>query len=558
MRTLSAALLLVLALAAPALAKPETGVIIAESAGDFPGDAAAVKATNAGWGSLFVGWSALEPADNQYDQTWVDQYRRRFQAMKSAGLKVNVTFINVPQWASGNANPHYPPAGAASFGDFVAWFAQGFGAEVDGYELGNEPNGGDFWLPGPEPARYAAFAQAGVDAVETFDPQGISFVGSLAGADDEFMDDVLEAGLTGFDAVSFHSGTACKIEAPGEYIREIGTADIHDNSTTGYRDLEWTLRMRGVQNPVLADTAAGWSTSLETCDRGASKGKKPNGVSEALQGQYIADSIGCAAQDPYLRYYFVFSLFDAGTSDAVWDHRMGLLHGNGAPKAGYAKVQQAFAGPPLYGPGGFCGGYVDHTPPSVELTTTAPAPDGVALYAKTLQLTARGVDEHPVVQVKMYADGKEISGTTRDGAMSFDPWFGAGSLPLGEHRITATARDEAGNVSDPVALRVRRVDPARLPAVRTKLEYEVKVKKKRRVRINGRLIAPATLVKPGGRVRIHFKRGRFVSKYSVSAAEPFKKTYRLRKGGRWLVRVFYEGDKPFQKSRAKSRRIRVR
>lgn len=574
LRAVLLSLAFLLSVAAPAAAAPshaETGAIIAQGLDrESPGapfgrtEAAAVAGLNMGWGSIYVSWASLQPSGPGPFPQGVDaarrQYRDRFESLQAAGRRVNVTFIGTPEWASGNPNPNYPPRDPQAFGNFVAEFAKEFGDVVDGYELGNEPDGGEFWLPGPDPAKYAGFAKAGLAALAQYDPSAVKFIGATAGANDEFMESVLRTGVTGWDAVAFHSGTACKTEPPGAYIREdTGTADIHPNSTTGYRELVHMMRALGITAPVIADTGAGWSTTPALCDRGASKDRKPGGVSEADQSRFSRDFLGCAEQDPELRYVFFFSLYDL-SSQGTWDHRMGLRRLDGSPKPAYGDLAATLGAPgaPAYSPGGFCGGYVDHTAPGVTLTTTAPVVDGRAYYAGALPLAAKGTDAHPIVDVDLFADGKEIPTTTKDGAVALD-WQGAKQLSLGNHTITATARDEAGNTGRSAPLEVRRVRPEDLPAIATRLRAKVIKRGGRKVRVKGRLRWPKALGTPAGHVRIRFKRKRLVSKYSVPARQGrFRKTVTLRRRGKWRVRVFYRGVKPFSSSRAKTRRVRVR
>lgn len=580
MRTLSAgalALLAVLTLAVPAQSKPthaESGVVIALNLERGPGgrigeiEAAAVQGLNAQWGSVYVSWAALQPADGSFDPGQVSVYKDRFAALKAAGRKVNVTIIDTPTWASGTSDTsakknYYPPANPASFGNFMSTFAKEFGADVDGYELGNEPDGGIFWLPGPDPAKYAGYAKAGIAAVRAADPDAKIFVGATVGANDEFLEPVLkDHGVTGYDAVAFHSGTACKTDAPEAFIREeTGTADIHNNNTTAYREIVHMMRSIGIANPVVADTAAGWATMPEpnSCNTGASAGKKPGGVNEATQSLYLRDQFGCAEADPELKYIFIFSLYDVDTA-AIWDHRMGLIKADRTPKQSYRELTTTFApgGPPAFSKGGLCGGYVDHKPPVAQITTSSPVVGGVPIFSGPLQMTAKGTDEHPVKAVRIEVDGKNIPGTTKDGVLDFPSWQGAKELKLGEHTITATVEDEAGNIGKATPLKIKKVTPAQMPLTAVQLTAKVKKVKGKKVTIQGRLTWPKGLVKPAGRVKIWFKKGKFISKYGAKASAPFTKTFTLRKPGKWQVLVSYDKNPPFSAAKVKPFSVKVK
>ena len=582
MRSLSAAVLVVLAAlatAVPATAGPshaETGVIVARNA-DRPGaiDAANVKGLNVGWGSIYVSWAALQPDEATanktslpFDPDQANVYGQRFASMKAQGRKVNVTIVDTPTWASGTtdtsaAKNYYAPQNPATFGNFMVAFARQFGADVDGYELGNEPDGGHFWLPKADPAKYAGYAKAGIAAIRANDADAKIFVGATAGANDEFLEPVLsDHGVTGYDAVAFHSGTACKTDGPDAVIREeTGSADIHNNNTTGYREIVHMMRAIGIANPVVADTGAGWATMPDpnSCNTGASAGKKPGGVSDATQSLYLRDQLGCAEQDPELRYIFIFSLYDV-SSEQIWDQRMGLMKDPSTPKQAYTDLAATLASPdkPAFSKGGFCGGYVDHEAPEVQITTTSPVVGGVPVFSGPIQLTAKATDEHPVQAVRIEIDGKDVPGTTKDGVLHFDALQRAKELPLGEHTITAKAEDEAGNFGTATPLKVRKVKPSQMPLTATKLTANATRIRGRKVTIRGRLSWPKGLVKPSGRVRIWFKKGRFVSKYGVTPSKPFNKTFTLRKAGRWKVSVFYEAEAPFKRSRVKTFTVRVR
>ena len=590
MRTLSAGALAVLAsllLAAPAWSAPshaETGVIVAQNLERGPGgqigeiEAAAAKGLNVGWASIYMSWAALQPdegvstkttGEGPFDDGQASVYSDRFATLKAQGLKVNITFIDTPTWASGTndtsaAKNYYPPQNPATFGNFVSAVAKKWGASIDGYELGNEPDGGHFWLPKADPAKYAGYAKAGIAAVRAGDADAKVFVGATAGANDEFLEPVLkDHGVTGYDAVAFHSGTACKTDGPdkGDVREETGTADLHNNLTTGYREIVHMMRSIGIANPVVADTGAGWATMPDpgSCNVGASAGKKPGGVNEATQSLYLRDQLGCAEQDPELKYVFIFSLYDV-SDQQIWDHRMGLIKTNRQPKQSYTELSALLAGPskPAFSKGGFCGGYVDHEAPEVQVATSSPVVGGTPVFSGPLQMSAKGTDERPIKNVRIEVDGKNIPGTTKDGTLEFAAWQGAKNLKLGEHTITATSEDEAGNIGKSTSLKVKKVTPSQMPRTATALTAKATRIRGRRVTIRGKLSWPAGLVRPSGRVRIWFKKGRFVSRYGVTPSKPFNKTFTLRKPGRWKVSVWYDAEAPFKSSRVKTFTVRVK
>lgn len=588
-----------LVLAAPAAAKPthaETGVVIAKHLGDAGKEATDAKDLGVGWASIYVGWAGLEPEQGNYNADMVAQYHQRFQAAKAQGLKVNVTFLTTPAWASGNPDEYFPPTDPNAFGSFVSWFAGEFGSEVDGYAMGNEPNGGVFWKPAPDPVKYAGYAKAGVDAVNAKDGDAVIFVGNTTGADDEFMEEALRTGMGDFDGAAFHSGTACNTDHPDVFLRQGGAAgarllgsnpqEINNYSHTAYRELADVLLIMGFAEEFVADLERGWSTAGDVfdrrsaaavCDVGAGAGKKPAGVTEAEQSLFLRESLGCAEQDPKLRYVFIFSLYDAGPTKN-WDERMGLIRGDGTKKPAYDDLRPFMTDQkPVFTKDAFCGGYVDHVKPAVELTTTQPVltvggKTGAAFATgKPLPLSVKGTDQYPIIDVDLFADGKEIPTSTKDGAATLT-WQGAKELSVGEHTITATARDEAGNTGQATPLKVLKVDPATLPPVAVRLLTKTTVKG-RNVTVSGGLEPKQeTIVDPTGRLQIVFtnlapapgkataarkKRKRLQQKYSVSATKPFKKKVRLRKAGRWSLQLVYKAPKPFKSTRTKPKVLKI-
>jgi hypothetical protein len=98
-------------------------------------------------------------------------------------------------WAESVAGAdHSPPSSAADFAAYAAAFAARYGAggsfwsthpdlralPVDTFEIWNEPDSRQFWIPASDPARYAALYRAARDAIVAADPSARVIIGGLS------------------------------------------------------------------------------------------------------------------------------------------------------------------------------------------------------------------------------------------------------------------------------------------------------------------------------------------------------------------------------------------
>ena len=117
-------------------------------------------------------WEAAEPAApiggvHHYDWAFSD---RIASALARHGLRWLPIIDYTAGWAQSiPGQDHSPPRSASSYAAYAGAFAARYGpggsfwAEhpmiaprpVTTYEIWNEPDGGHFWLPGPQPGRYA-------------------------------------------------------------------------------------------------------------------------------------------------------------------------------------------------------------------------------------------------------------------------------------------------------------------------------------------------------------------------------------------------------------------
>jgi hypothetical protein len=241
LRSAFAAVAALLACAAPAAAV-ETGVN--ETLGQTVPTAQKAERLGADWVRLWASWEALQPARGAYDQNWLNALNGSVAALKARGVKVLVVVHRAPAWASGVQGGIAPPRDPASFGAFMGGLAQRVPG-ADAWELWNEPDGSEFWLDGPDPARYAAMVRAAYPAIKAVQPGDVVVTGGTAGNDMDFLQSLYDHGAGGhFDAVGVHTDTACLTNGPDAYYRD-ERGRVGRYTFTGYREVHAVMSAHG-------------------------------------------------------------------------------------------------------------------------------------------------------------------------------------------------------------------------------------------------------------------------------------------------------------------------
>lgn len=158
-----------------------------------------------------IPWRWIEATRRTFTWTLVD---RVVDAARARGMSVLGVFTTAPQWASGSSNPQVPPADLTQWATFVRTAVTRYRGKVYAYEVWNEPNGSEYYAPGPDPSAYAALVRAAAPAIKQADPQAIVIAGVLGPAPDgyagmmpavPFFRAMLDAGVgDAVDAYSFH------------------------------------------------------------------------------------------------------------------------------------------------------------------------------------------------------------------------------------------------------------------------------------------------------------------------------------------------------------------
>ena len=126
-------------------------------------------------------WDAIEPERNTYE--WAD-----WDAIVAGATRHNIRIIAVldgsPGWARtavDSDNPLAPPQEYRDFGDWAAIVASRYGAEIDHYQVWDEPNIAPHWgAREVDPAGYARLLREGSIRIRSADPGAVILAAALA------------------------------------------------------------------------------------------------------------------------------------------------------------------------------------------------------------------------------------------------------------------------------------------------------------------------------------------------------------------------------------------
>lgn len=521
-------------------------------------------ATGAKQVRIFAYWNDFQPDGPGELAGPIDTFRNAVAQLNAGGAQPIFVVLGAPSWANGSSDPLVHPRDPADYGRFLALFAQSLGryGTVAAYEIWNEVDGSDFWHPQPDAAQYTALLKAAYAAAK---PVTTAAIITGASSNPDWLEALYDDGAQGsFDGIAVHTDTGCLTAGPDQFYRD-PLGRLGQFTFLGYRELRKVELAHSDDKPIWM-TELGWSStggSPDSCTRGASAGKKPDGVTRAQQAAFLTHAYQCLANDPYVVDGTWFTLSDTGGSPAeLGDY--GLLDVNGAPKPSYAAFTAvAKAGGGAAGP---CG---DFDAPS--LTVTRPT-EGEQFVDK-LDLSATANDHGGVGVGRItftYDGGNPIRNFTDGASAALLPWQGSGQLGLGPHTIEATALDRNGNTVTKV-VHVTKVAVGALPSTLvTTARVATRVScRKRSCAFGGRFMPVAGGASVGGKVAVSWewfnKAARFRRhpwRKLIGGTQPASKrfafTARLPKTGLWRVRVTYLGLAPYRAQASRFVSFRVR
>jgi hypothetical protein len=431
-----AALVLALACAAPARAV-ETGVNETLSH-TVPLPLTAGK-LGADWVRMWALWQDMEPAPGAYSQHLIAQMNGRIAALKSRGVKVLVVVHRAPAWASGGRGGIAPPSDPASFGRFMGEIAQRVPG-ADAWELWNEPDSGEFWAGGADPAAYAALLRSAYPAIKAVQPSDVVVTGGMVGNNMDFLAALYANGAQGsFDAVGVHTDTACLTSGPDSYYRD-ERGRVGRYTFSAYREVHAVMTDHGDGAKPIWMTELGWNTQRGRCNVGEKAGKKPLGVSARRQARFLRAAYSCVAADPFLGVAIWFGLQDIPGSRHARGFGLYRRSKKGKPAAkAFRRLERGVR------PRGGCGGYVDRAPPTIQVRS----PRDGSRFRDKISVRVRAFDNRGgsgIGRISMALDGQHVRSWGGSGG-SIAPWWGSADWKPGPHTLTFSVRDYAQNAT---------------------------------------------------------------------------------------------------------------
>ncbi|MBV8949793.1 MAG: cellulase family glycosylhydrolase [Actinobacteria bacterium] len=371
---------------------------------------------NAGvkWVRFDISWDTVQPY-GPASWNW-SQPDAVVAAAQARGLHVLGVLTYTPQWARlarCSTDRACPPADDNQFAAFARAAAVHYGANVNAWEIWNEPNWDPFWRS-PNAADYVALLKPTYTAIKSVSPGTTVVTGGLAPYGDlnrtaidplvalsnpvNFLTAMYAAGAKGyFDAVGHH---------PYAYPYAPTDCCVAWNAVLQTQTLHMIMAANGDGNKLVWGTEAGAPTAGQ------------NAVTEAQQADWVSQYVQLWNSWSFTGPLMFFTVRDLGTSADNTDH-FGFTRTDLSPKPAYTALIQALAA--IGGMGPIAGD------------------SGVSPFLKV------GTPSQAVA-VRSQGGYYVMSSTGRVEAFGGAPYYGAPSFPPGLAKDLAVMPDGAGYV----------------------------------------------------------------------------------------------------------------
>lgn len=294
-----------------------------------------------------LSWSSLEFAGKgQYSTSLVERTDAYVRTAEQYGLRVVVTLLSTPCWASSAPESlkqgctgawwergvtRYPPTRAEHYADAAVWVARRWGRRITALEIWNEPNLDRFLIAPDQATAYTALLRASYRRVKKAAPNVTVVAGALATSDGEFLKRMYAAGARkNYDALSIHPYNEAR--------------DPDDPWKLQWRQYTFLTGVPWVREIMIAngDTVPLWLSEVgfSTCTGGV----EVRCVSEPQQAEYINDTFRIASGWSYVGAVIAYELRDSGVDAADREHHFGLLRRDFTRKPAMDAFTKAMAG----------------------------------------------------------------------------------------------------------------------------------------------------------------------------------------------------------------------
>ncbi len=240
---------------------------------DMAGELDALAQAGGAWLRCDFAWADLEPMPGEWNFAGGDAL---VAEASERGIEVLGILGTSPPWANGGNPWNYPPTDLQSWRNYVRTVCGRYRGGVDAWEIWNEENIPQFWMPQPDVGKYLELLAAASQEIRSVDPGARVVMGGMAGLGYDYLNQCLAGGAAAYvDAVAYHP-----------YAETIGVEGQPEEDL--YRPKEWLCRaLVDFVHLVISQhtskdlgiwiTEVGWSTCADS----------PPGVDEATQAAYL-------------------------------------------------------------------------------------------------------------------------------------------------------------------------------------------------------------------------------------------------------------------------------
>ncbi len=309
-----------------------------------------IEAAGFRWVRQTFPWAELEPRQDEFNWESAD---RIVAACAGRDFTLIAVLDTAPPWARSTTtdNSHTPPREVADFGSFAREFAARYGAQVDYYQIWDEPNltahWGDAYV---DPPAYARLLREGALQIRTVDPTAVILTAGLA--------PTVEGGPLNLNEVEFlrallavHADEFFDVVAIKPYGFSQPADALPDANQLNWGRAAWVrqaLVEAGRADLPLWAVEFGWNALPADWSGAPSIWGQ---VSEEEQAAYTVAAVERAQhQWPWMGAMCVSTFQpDAAADDPRWG--FALVGADGVPRAVYHALQAQATAPVVAGPG---------------------------------------------------------------------------------------------------------------------------------------------------------------------------------------------------------------
>ena len=302
------------------------------------------KALGIGWVRLDLAWTDIQH-DSSTVYNWT-QFDKIVAAANARNIKLLPILAYTPSWArkSGcNGTINCAPQSNAQFAAFAGIAAKRYAPlGVHYWEIWNEPNLGDFWLPSNSAALYVDLLKQTSVAIKAQDSSAFIITGGLGPAATDgynvsprdFLIQMYANGAKGyFDAVGDHP-----------YSFPVSPTSTNEDWNAWAQMSVTTVSIRSIMVANGDSAKQIWMTEFGAPTGGPGAiadignlnlSQSPNHVTEALQAAIMTDAANSAKQFSWAGPLIWYSYIDQSTDPSSNEHFFGILHSDGSKKPTY-------------------------------------------------------------------------------------------------------------------------------------------------------------------------------------------------------------------------------